>query len=305
MLPSIVTITMMVLTGGSLSVRPVGASATNVRRRAITPPPFADFFVATNGSDSYSGTLAAPNSGKTDGPFQSLDRARRAVASLRASEPARTGPVIVMVRGGGYALRATFELASGDSGTAQSTTIYENYPGEAPVLSGGLRVTSWTNAGGNLWKATLPPQTAAFENLFYNGVRRLRPRFGGLLGAFYRIANTVFLTGPNAPPPPAAAPDANCAVYVGGSGWECFDRFQYDATDPISSTWKNLAPAAGNPCGQPAGNPALSGDIEVLDFEQFSTSKLRISCVDSANRIVYMTGPTGFRRIWWQWGLSG
>jgi hypothetical protein len=115
MLPSIVAITMMVLTGGSLSVRPVGASATNVRRRAITPPPFADF-VATNGSDSYSGTLAAPNSGKTDGPFQSLDRARRAVASLRASEPARTGPIIVMVRGGDYALRATFELASGDSG---------------------------------------------------------------------------------------------------------------------------------------------------------------------------------------------
>ena len=28
-------------------------------------------------------------------------------------------------------------------------------------------------------------------------------------------------------------------------------------------------------------------------WEQFSTSKLRVSCVDTANRIVYMTGPTG------------
>ncbi|HXH95159.1 MAG TPA: right-handed parallel beta-helix repeat-containing protein, partial [Thermoanaerobaculia bacterium] len=291
MLPSIVAITTMLLTGGVQSLPPVGALATNVRRRAATPPIHADFFVATNGSDSYSGTLPAPNSGKTDGPFQSLDRARRAVASLRALQPARTGAIIVMVRDGVYALRATVELTAADSGTAQSSTIYENYPGETPVLSGGTRVTNWTNAGGNLWKVTLPSQTAAFENLFYNGVRRPRPRLGGPLGAFYRIASTVYLT---APQPPAPKPDPNCAVYVDGSGWECFDRFQYAAGDPISRTWKNLAPAAQNPCHQPAGNPALSGDIEVLDFEQFTTSKLRISCVDDVNRIVYMTGPTGF-----------
>jgi hypothetical protein len=96
----------------------------------------------------------------------------------------------------------------------------------------------------------------------------------------------------NTAAPPAAAPNANCSVYVTGSGWECFDRFQYSATDPIVNTWKNLAPAAGNPCGQPAGNQPLAGDIEVLDFEQFNTSKLRVSCVDSTHQIVYLTGPT-------------
>ena len=60
----------------------------------------------------------------------------------------------------------------------------------------------------------------------------------------------------------------------------------------MSSTWKNLAPPAGNPCGQPAGNPALAGDIELVDFEQYSASKLRISCVDTAHHIVYLTGAT-------------
>jgi hypothetical protein len=109
------------------------------------------------------------------------------------------------------------------------------------------------------------------------------------LGAYYRVANPVYL---NTAAPPAAAPNANCSVYVTGSGWECFDRFQYSPTDPISSTWKNLAPPAGNPCGQPAGNAALTGDIELLDFEQFNTSKLRVSCVDTTNHIVYLTGPT-------------
>ena len=90
--------------------------------------------------------------------------------------------------------------------------------------------------------------------------------------------------------PPANAPNANCSVYFAGSGWECFDRFQYSPTDPIVNTWKNLAPPAGNPCGQPAGNSALAGDIELVDFEQYSVSKLRISCVDTANHIVYLTG---------------
>ncbi len=278
MLPTIVAITMMLASIGT-------------KHRAVVPPPQADFFVATNGSDDYSGTLPAPNAAKTDGPFQSFDRARRAVAALRVAHTAKSVPVVVMVRGGNYALRATIELAAGDSGTAQSPTIYQNYPGETPVFSGGIRVTGWTNASGNLWKATLPQQTAAFENLFYNGVRRLRPRLGGSLGTFYRVGSTVYLTGP---PPPAAAPDPNCGAYVAGSGWECFDRFQYTATDPISRTWKNLAPAANNACHQPAGNPALAGDIEVLDFEQFTTSKLRVSCVDDVNRIVYLTGATPF-----------
>ena len=183
-------------------------------------------------------------------------------------------------------------FSAADSGSAAMPIVYQNYPGETPVFSGGMRVQSWTNTGGNTWKAHTAAQTQYFENLFYNGTRRLRPRLGGtVLGTYYRIANTVYL---NAPAPPASAPNANCAVYVPGSGWECFDRFQYGPTDPISGSWKNLVPSTGNPCGQPAGNQAMAGDIEVLIWEQFSTSKLRVSCIDAANRIVYMTGRTGF-----------
>ena len=181
-----------------------------------------------------------------------------------------------------------------DSGSAATQIVYQNYPGESPVISGGVRVQNWTNVSGNMWKTTLPAATQYFENLFYNGVRRLRPRLGATasastLGAYYRTAKTVYL---NAPGPPAAAPNASCAAYIAGSGWECFDRFQYFPGDPIVNTWKNFVPSAGNPCGQPAGNAALAGDIEVLDFEQFSTSKLRVSCIDTSNHIVYLTGPT-------------
>ncbi len=255
---------------------------------AGTAPPATSvtYYVAPNGKDSWSGSLTAPNSAGTDGPFATFDHARAVVRALN-----KTGltQIAIQFRGGAYYLPQTVQFAAADSGTSSLSIVYENYSGEAPVISGGVRIGSWTNTGGNVWKSTLPASTQYFENLFYNGVRRLRPRPGGSLGSFYRIANTVYLSNPG---PPAAAPNANCSVYITGSGWECFDRFQYAPTDPISGTWKNLAPAAGNPCGQAAGNQAIAGDIEVVDFEQNITSKLRISCIDTANRIVYMTGAT-------------
>lgn len=250
------------------------------------PPTSVTYYVAPNGKDSSSGSLPAPNGAGTDGPFATFDHARAAVRALNKNGLTQ---VIVQFRAGIYYLPQTVQFTAADAGTSSLSIVYENYPGETPVISGGARLTNWTNPSGNVWKTTLPASAQYFENLFYNGVRRLRPRPGGEPGAFYRVANTVYLSNPG---PPAAAPNANCSVYITGSGWECFDRFQYAPTDPISGAWKNLAAAAGNPCGQAAGNPAIAGDIEVVDFEQNITSKLRISCVDTTNRIVYMTGPT-------------
>ena len=249
-------------------------------------PTTVTYYVAPNGNDLWSGTLPAPNGTATDGPFATFDRARAFVQTI-----SKTGlsQINVQFRGGNYYLPATEMFSSADSGAATMQIVYQNYPGETPVFSGGVRVQSWTNPSGNTWKTTLPASTQYFETLFYNGSRRLRPRLGGYLGAYYRILNTIYL---NAPGPPAAAPDSGCQVYVSGSGWECFDRFQYTSTDPISKTWKNLAPSASNHCNQPAGNAAITGDIELLDFEQFSTSFLRVSCVDTANQIVYLTGAT-------------
>ena len=47
----------------------------------------ADFYVATDGKDVWSGTLPEPNHDGTDGPFATLARARDAVRQLRASQP--------------------------------------------------------------------------------------------------------------------------------------------------------------------------------------------------------------------------
>ena len=49
------------------------------------PTKEADFYVATNGNDNWSGTLAEPNISKTDGPFATLSRAQEAVRELKAN----------------------------------------------------------------------------------------------------------------------------------------------------------------------------------------------------------------------------
>ncbi|MGO9254770.1 MAG: hypothetical protein ACLQU1_00485, partial [Bryobacteraceae bacterium] len=263
------------------------ASFITVQGSAAAPASIT-YYVAPNGNDSWSGTLPAPNAAQTDGPFATLHQARLFVESI-----SKTGltQINVQFRAGTYYLPATEMFAALDSGTAAMQIVYENYPGESPVISGGMRVTNWTNVSANTWKTTLPASAQYFENLFYNDVRRLRPRLGGYLGTYLRIVNPVYL---NAPAPPAAPPNGACSAYIAGSGWECFDRFLYNPSDPIAGNWKNLAPPSGNPCGQPAGNSGLVGDIELLDFEKYDAPKFRISCVDTANHIVYLTAPAFF-----------
>jgi hypothetical protein len=147
------------------------------------------FYVAPNGNDAWSGRLPAPNAAKMDGPFATFDHARAAVQSTVKSG---AKPVTVQFRAGTYFVSKTEEFTAADSGSANAQVTYENYPGESPIISGGVRVQNWKNTGGNQWTATLPASTQYFENLFYNGVRRLRPRLGGYLGTDLRFADTVY-----------------------------------------------------------------------------------------------------------------
>ena len=175
-------------------------SGTLLTLTGTAPPTSVTFYVSPSGKDSWSGTLAAPNAAGTDGPFATFERARASVAALN-----KTGltQIHVQFRGGTYYLPATETMSAGDSGTPTLAISYENYPGEDPVFSGGLRIQNWTNTGGNTWKATLPASTQYFENLFYNGARRLRPRLGGALGTYFRYVGPVYLPGAAPPRRPA------------------------------------------------------------------------------------------------------
>jgi regulation of enolase protein 1 (concanavalin A-like superfamily) len=137
----------------------------------------ADFYVAPNGNDQWSGTLAEPNSTNTDGPFASINRAQQAVRSLKTKvyipkgEPVETRwigsphpfgkgkDILVYIREGLYSLEETLVFGPEDGGERIETNLptgafeyhklkdhyvtYAAYPGEKPVISGGQRLQSW------------------------------------------------------------------------------------------------------------------------------------------------------------------
>ncbi len=123
----------------------------------------ADFYVSPRGSDSNPGTLAAP--------FQTIDHARLAVRNVSGG---MASDINVYLRGGTYKLNNTLTFDSGDSGKNGHNIIYRNYTGETPVISGGRRITGWSNIGGGVWRA--PSGGLRFRQLYINDQRAIRAR---------------------------------------------------------------------------------------------------------------------------------
>jgi len=107
----------------------------------------ADFYLSTNGSDSWSGTLAAPNAERTDGPFASLERARDAVRDLKKS---KSTDIVVLIREGTYPLAKTVVFGLEDSGKGDSTVTYAAYPGETPVFTSAQEIKGWKKVADTL-----------------------------------------------------------------------------------------------------------------------------------------------------------
>jgi len=109
--------------------------------------PEADFYVSVDGSDRWSGTLAAPNAQMSDGPFATLERSRVAVRELKQR---KATDLIVLIREGTYRISETVVFGLEDSGVGQSTITYAAYPGETPVFSSGQEIGGWEKVMGEL-----------------------------------------------------------------------------------------------------------------------------------------------------------
>lgn len=146
----------------------------------------ADYYVAVNGRDDWSGRLAAPNETMTDGPFASIRRARDAVREQKKT--ATKKHLAVLIRGGVYRLKETLVFSPKDSAAMGGTTTYAAYPNEQPILTSGVPIRNWRRpredpqnlpaaARGKVWIADLPPEIDWCFTL-YDGEDRL-PRARG------------------------------------------------------------------------------------------------------------------------------
>jgi regulation of enolase protein 1 (concanavalin A-like superfamily) len=167
----------------------------------------ADFYVSPKGNDQWSGTLAEPNPGKTDGPFLTLKRAQQAVRDLKSKiffpkdvpvekrwigspHPFGRGKdILVYIREGNYSLQQPLVFEPADGGERVETNLptgafeyhklkdhyvtYAAYPGEKPVISGGVPVSGWKKTG-KTWTARYDADTAAM--LVVNGKKQTLAR---------------------------------------------------------------------------------------------------------------------------------
>lgn len=210
----------------------------------------AEFYVAPNGDDANPGTKARP--------FASVERARDEVRALKKAGPP-PGAVTVQVRGGTYFLRDTLVFDPEDSGTEQAPVIYQAYPGEEPLLSGGVTVSGWREVTPGRWQTTLPDVAAGawwFSQLYVNDQRRPRA-FLPKQGYYYIHAE--------APSTREYGPE--------GSGKPGSDRFVFREGD-IRSDWYNL------------------GDVEITTFHLWTMDRIQVKEVDSVKRLVTLRGPS-------------
>jgi len=139
-----------------------------------------ELFVATDGNDAWSGTLVAPNAGKTDGPFATLGRARDEIRRRKTNENAASG-FVVSIRGGRYYLPDVFELQQDDSGTQSSPVVYQAYKDEKPVLIGGRVVRHFRPYRDKILQADLASQGLAgltfTKQLFCDSRRQILARY--------------------------------------------------------------------------------------------------------------------------------
>ncbi len=223
-------------------------SASKSAVRTKTSGAIHALYVAPNGSDRFSGTLADITPDGRDGPFATIQQARNTIRRLRRGGRASTS-FRVNIRGGIHFLKEPLIFKPEDSGTAKAPVVYAAQAGERPVLSGGRPLTKWTVEqvnGKTCWVTDIPEVAAGtwyFTQLFVNGVRRSRtrlPRQG-----FYRFANL---------------PEGRMGIFTGARS------AQFVPGD--IQNWKTPE------------------DIEIVALTIWFTSHLRIESVDQASNTV-------------------
>jgi hypothetical protein len=212
----------------------------------------ADFYVAPNGNDSWSGTLAAPNGGATDGPFLTFGAAQAALRAVLGGE-GQARRWTVMIRGGTYEIAAPLVFTAADSGgSATNRVVWKSYPGERAVVSGGTEVGTWTDDGGSIWHVDLSDAATGLlnpHNMWANDERRLNP-MGPSLSTYNTLVSNAAVGG-------APADNRNSFVYADG-----------DVPEPLTRPQ----------------------DVRLSTLQAFNWHELQVAGVDPATNTITTTG---------------
>ena len=126
----------------------------------------AEFYVSPHGKDT--------NSGSEHHPFATIERARDAVRNMISKSLKEN--VHIYIREGIYRIDKALSFDPRDSGSKKFSIVYMAFPGEKPVISGGLPIKNWLVRKDGTWQTELSDRPN-FRELFVNGNRAQRARF--------------------------------------------------------------------------------------------------------------------------------
>ena len=142
------------------------------------------FYVATNGNDAFSGTIASPNTLGTNGPFKTIEKAKEAIRLKRGQ--GFKYDIYVQIRKGEYSLDSTLEFDHRDS-SVSGKTIFENYKNEKVTIYGGEKVSSWRKFTDNIYVTHV--EDTNIGCIYENGIRGITARYPN--ETYSRTSNTI------------------------------------------------------------------------------------------------------------------
>ncbi len=127
-------------------------------------------YISPTGDDNHPGT--------EEEPLASIPRAKEIIREINTD---MTGDIIVYLREGTYVLDEAVVFDERDSGQNGFNVIYQAYPGEKPVISGGQSITEWElhDQDKQIYKANVGDLQT--RQLYVNGERATRARGEGAL----------------------------------------------------------------------------------------------------------------------------
>lgn len=141
---SFVTRTSEKIAGLALAVLSLVVSALVGCAANPTPLSRPALFVSPSGNDAWSGLLAESNADRSDGPLATVQAARDRLRFMRATGSLPAVRFTVYLRAGRYPLRSSVLFTDTDSGLPGAEVTFAAYPGESPLLCGGVVIDALT-----------------------------------------------------------------------------------------------------------------------------------------------------------------
>ncbi|MBN2291654.1 MAG: right-handed parallel beta-helix repeat-containing protein [Pirellulales bacterium] len=249
-------------------------------------------YVATKGSDAWSGCLADPNAQKTDGPFASLIRARDEIRKMKKNGGLPKGGVTVVIRGGTYELDATLLIEAQDCGEKDRPVIYQAAKGEKVRLSGGRDIPTFEKVTDASTLKRLDPTArgkVVSANLKKLGISDLGSAGSGGLRLFFGGKPMTLARWPNEGFVKIIDVLTNQPVNVRGTKGDRVGKFVYDGDR--AKRWVG----------------EKDGWVHGYWFWDWSDQRHKIESIDTKNKVIAVKPPYhtyGYRKGQWYYGMN-